>query len=447
VAITIHYIDEEWNLVSTLLSCKHLPGLHDAPSLATFYRKEVAPYEVHVRSIVLDNASSAQLSGELFLGSDGDTMQCIAHLLQLVVGVLLTDVDCKSVIQIVHDIVVEVRVSSVLRDRLAGLQRDAGQQELELILDVVTRWSSTYKMIARFLNDALLPVVLKMVNEGSIASRFPSPNEQALLKSICSILQPFHDATTLVNGSEYLTLHLVPGMLGRLLASIQALPDLPATIGRLKKNLQDDLEYRLERAYTVPTDDDIATVSLPLKAAALHPSTADLSDFSPAEKARIRTDVITEALQLHRIEHNMEADEEIEAESVIRACFDYFFRKCDRDGFLQTSFRAVEGMTLKQWLDNYFSNLSSIFPVMRAILCVCATSAPCERVFSSAGFLDSDHRARLNDDTLAAQIMVRDCIITRYHSDLKAFITDVVTWLDEKKQPSATRKGKDTVDK
>lgn len=66
---------------------------------------------------------------------------------------------------------------------------------------------------------------------------------------------------------------------------------------------------------------------------------------------------------------------------------------------------GVHNNPLQWWRDNQFK-----YPVVskfaRRILCIPATSAPSERVFSAAGLTITDRRAALHGELAASQVML-----------------------------------------
>ncbi|XP_057518393.1 zinc finger BED domain-containing protein RICESLEEPER 3-like [Amaranthus tricolor] len=81
------------------------------------------------------------------------------------------------------------------------------QSKGKLVLDVSTRWNSTYDMIHRALEvkDA---IDLYLVRERDIDVDIISENEWDTLQDICDFLEPFYEITKLFSGSKYPTANL-----------------------------------------------------------------------------------------------------------------------------------------------------------------------------------------------------------------------------------------------
>ncbi|XP_010484883.1 PREDICTED: zinc finger BED domain-containing protein RICESLEEPER 3-like [Camelina sativa] len=80
-----------------------------------------------------------------------------------------------------------------------GIKHQAG-----FLLDVKTRWNSTYKMLDRALKYRAAFANLKVI-DGKDYKFFPTKDEWKRLNSLCDLLDPFDQVTTLISGSTYPT--------------------------------------------------------------------------------------------------------------------------------------------------------------------------------------------------------------------------------------------------
>jgi hypothetical protein len=76
---------------------------------------------------------------------------------------------------------------------------------LKLVNDVCTRWSSTFRMLERYL---LLRKSVDLLFEGN-ESACLTDDEWMLMKAVVEVLQPFQEAVALLEGDKYCTLSLV----------------------------------------------------------------------------------------------------------------------------------------------------------------------------------------------------------------------------------------------
>ncbi|KAI7814943.1 putative zinc finger BED domain-containing protein 1-like [Triplophysa rosa] len=77
-----------------------------------------------------------------------DHIPCFAHMLNLIVKAALKEV--QAILQTVKTIVEYFHRSTVASDKLKATQKQMGQETLRLKQDVATRWNSTYYMLKRF---------------------------------------------------------------------------------------------------------------------------------------------------------------------------------------------------------------------------------------------------------------------------------------------------------
>lgn len=218
-ALTAHFIDDDWKLHSLLLNFRRFPPPHDGESMFMFVKGLLNEWNIgrKVFSITLDNASSnnrmvEKLKRDLHSSSplplDGKYfhMRCCAHILNLIVKKGLKLVD-NSVTKL-REVVIYVDSSDFRLTNFEKAKIDKGlQSKGKLVLDVSTRWNSTYDMIHRALEvkDA---IDLYLVRERDIDVDFISDDEWDTIQDICDFLEPFYEITKLFSGSKYPTANL-----------------------------------------------------------------------------------------------------------------------------------------------------------------------------------------------------------------------------------------------
>lgn len=160
LGITAHYIDKEWDLHCVTLDFEPLKGSHTGERLAdAFYAVVQDKYNITVGKmhggITLDNASNNDKFIELYgekTGFDHDMLhfRCFAHVLNLAVQAALSEL--KDAISVLRNGVRAIRISPLKLERLeklCGLEADT--KFVKPVLDVPTRWNSTYDMLCRAL--------------------------------------------------------------------------------------------------------------------------------------------------------------------------------------------------------------------------------------------------------------------------------------------------------
>ncbi|KAF8784933.1 Zinc finger BED domain-containing protein 4 [Argiope bruennichi] len=170
MAVTAHYLDEEFKMNSLLL-------------------------EVSVFNIV------RTIRNELRWPHLG----CFAHNLNLIIKDALAEF--SDLIEKVKTIVCHFKRSSLANSKLLECQVTAGKEAKEIIQDVPTRWNSTFHMIERFVElESFIRTTVALLD-----ADLPhlTTKEWKTLQLLCKILKPFEDATTMASGENYITASLV----------------------------------------------------------------------------------------------------------------------------------------------------------------------------------------------------------------------------------------------
>ena len=131
-----------------------------------------------------------------------------------------------------------------MRDKQALL----GFKQESLKNDCVTRWSSTYKMLATFLRQqqAICAVLLDS-EKCSDNDLMPTSQEFAVAEELLAILKPFNDTTEVVSGERYPTLSIIQPILHKLLhVTLKATVDDNNLVKEIKHVIRTDLELRYQ---------------------------------------------------------------------------------------------------------------------------------------------------------------------------------------------------------
>ena len=160
------------------------------------------PYS-NVVSIVTDNAANMiAATSELAAKHNWEPIRCAAHKLQLALNKGMAAGDVSSMIASVRQTVARFRRSAlskkILQDKCDAMNPDA-KKAAELIMDVSTRWNSTYDMLQRVfdlqweLRAAISEV--KETNKREGASITIHDTHWQLMARLVKVLKPFMEAT------------------------------------------------------------------------------------------------------------------------------------------------------------------------------------------------------------------------------------------------------------
>ncbi|KAJ6791106.1 zinc finger BED domain-containing protein RICESLEEPER 2-like [Iris pallida] len=218
MCLTCHYLDSEWTLQKQILNFCSLPPPHTglAISDAIFACLLDWGIENKISSITLDNASSNDvdvrnlkenfsMKGRLYFKGKVFHVRCCAHILNLMVQDGLNEI--KEVIQNIRESVKYLKMSPQRLHKFADivkqLQLPASKR---LVLDVPTRWNSTYAMLDCALG---FKKVFSMYQERDPSYTWlPSTMDWERAESVCKILEAFSEASNIFSGTSYPTSNL-----------------------------------------------------------------------------------------------------------------------------------------------------------------------------------------------------------------------------------------------
>jgi len=205
IAITVHFLDSSFVLRSILLSCHSFNESHTSQNISEQINTTLNTWNLKNKIVlaVSDNAYNVQNAlSTLQLKHFG----CFAHTLNLIVQSAINKE--SELINKVKSICTYFHKSTTANSKLMTYQENNGIKEpKKLMQDVSTRWNSTFYMLERF-------VELETSIRGTIglldkAPNGLNPNEWAVIKELCKVLQPFEEATRSVSGEQYITASMV----------------------------------------------------------------------------------------------------------------------------------------------------------------------------------------------------------------------------------------------
>ncbi|KAI3927198.1 hypothetical protein MKW92_013536 [Papaver armeniacum] len=217
MALTTHYIDEEWRVQKRILSFSLVDGQHTGANIAKVLMDKLLEWNIDrkIGSITLDNASTNEvvvdeLVNQLKPGNglllDGELFQvrCSAHLIAIIVDFGMKEI--KEEIQKVRNSVKFIRDSPQRQRKFEEVCLQVNAPKKKLVQDVDTRWNSTYTML-----ETALSFREAFERYGKFEPDFlkVAPGEEdwnnASSLSIC--LKVFYDITVLFSGTKYLTVN------------------------------------------------------------------------------------------------------------------------------------------------------------------------------------------------------------------------------------------------
>lgn len=255
-AITIHWIDSDWQLHSLPLGCFLHTGDMKAESvlddlLQKLFVQGGLREKINLVAVVSDTTGNMNKFGMILEEMNVPHLYCADHVLQLTAkdaysnmafsqGSVRSDVMTKARALVDH-----IRSSNQKVENLKNHQKldvnNYPEAPLVVIGDVVTRWWSTHDMAYRLIY--LKKALEGMNRNGQIDSgKWLSDTNWAVLKEIVDVLLPFKQAQKTLAGEKYVTISW-----------------LPLTLEKLRKNMREAVAKSASEAD--PVEDQIFSLS------------------------------------------------------------------------------------------------------------------------------------------------------------------------------------------
>jgi hAT family protein len=223
VAVTCHYIDEGCNLVEALLDFSPVHGEHSGYNLATKLFGILEEFDIiaKINCITSDSASNNnRMVKELehmfrdrkvkWLAAERH-IPCITHIINIAVQEFMKSIKLRDdeadddfpfseLLTNVRDIALHIKKSSQAWDKFQAICNDLEIKALKILIDVVTRWNSTHRMLERvlYLRKAIDRYVLDHQPELT-----PITEKQwEMLELLCGFLWPFKHCTEALESTK-----------------------------------------------------------------------------------------------------------------------------------------------------------------------------------------------------------------------------------------------------
>jgi hypothetical protein len=210
LGITLHYIDNNWNLKNLTLDVIHLEDHHTGNVIAdkVFNLLDEFNLTTKVLSFTTDNASNMLKFGEVLIDllqvySNHHIMhiRCAAHILNIAVQHGL-EIVSNEVVKL-RNYVKKIRSSTLLNDELRRIFESKNVQFLAPILDCPTRWNSTYLMINRQRKTMEYNQRLVRTTSSDAILDYPTNDDWNKLNDLYEVLKPIYVATTLLSNTKH----------------------------------------------------------------------------------------------------------------------------------------------------------------------------------------------------------------------------------------------------
>ena len=243
--LTVHYVDDSFNLKSHLLEAVEFPESHTGVNISEELVNILDDWELsqdNLSAVTTDNGTNIVLAMELLQWS---RVPCFSHTLQLAVEVVLKLPEVSRALARCRQLVGHFNRSAKSNYLLKQKQTDLRHKQLALIQDVSTRWNSAYYMVERILSQQQpLCATLLELHKGDM---MPSDAEFSTLEIFVKVMKPLVEITEDIGAEKWVTISVVRLVIHKLLETY-----LKPTPGdaRLEKTMKEAMHSNFCHRYT-----------------------------------------------------------------------------------------------------------------------------------------------------------------------------------------------------
>lgn len=402
--ITGHWITDEWNLQSIVLECVNVIERHYSNYVTELYNHFTEEWDIRkkIKAIVTDNArnivSAVNQSGFPHI-------PCIAHTMQLSILYGFKAADTEILFGKCRKIVGHFKHSAA---NTTELQNCSESLLYKLQQDVPTRWNSIFLMLQSLLQaKEAINVYISQKGKQYKGSKLLDTEWEKISKYV-DVLDLFCQAMVLLGGQQYVSCSVVLPLLSSLTNHMTVNDDDPGYIARFKTAAIDDFKERIS---------DITNIETLQIATALDPRYKNLkclSEYSKNQTWSLIQQQISESsdnsdANIYSINETickpiskriklMESDSDSE---------EGFESAADELHRYKNEKKVAESVCPLQWWKLNQHRYPKLSLIAKNFLCIPATSVPCERLFSSAGYIVNKTRSSLEPDTVNMLVCLR----------------------------------------
>ena len=200
MTVTVHFIDNNFKLCTYILDFIVFKDQHSGYEISNLFSNVISDFNLQGRTmgITTDNASNndvfiQELLDKNYLLSPESHIRCFAHVLNLVAQEITSEI--RTSIDNLREIIKIIRTSPRILEQFKKICEETDIKYVKQILDVVTRWNSTFEMLstALQLKIPLQRIIQKLFDEDRIETDI-SAGEWVDIEAISNFLIPFNEA-------------------------------------------------------------------------------------------------------------------------------------------------------------------------------------------------------------------------------------------------------------
>ena len=251
MTVTAHFVTDDWQLKECVLQTRPLHEAHTAHNIADALRAAVVEWAlarpIGLLPLVTDNASNMVLAARE--ASFAPHIGCFAHTINLATQRALKVVTLARLLGRVRRIVAFFHRSTTAAHVLKEKQELLKLPARKLMIDVSTRWNSSYDMLERFLQQqpavtaALMsPEMRQREKDASTLNEADITNAEDVVK----VLAPIKTITTILCSSHQPTVSMIIPMREKIITSMKSVEDDSELVKSVKAAITEDISKRYE---------------------------------------------------------------------------------------------------------------------------------------------------------------------------------------------------------
>ena len=457
IGTTIHFITEDFQLKSFTPTNEELPVSHNAANLATALQGILDEWGLshkNLSCVTTDNA--ANIENAICDVLVWPHLGCFGHTLNLAVKAGLKIGQVKDALARCSRLVSYFHKSTTASYQLGEKQQALGLPSHALIQEVETRWNSILDMIKRVLEQQSA-ICATLIDQKRL-DLMPQDHEFKILEEITKVIKPLRSITSQISGEEYVTVSALKPLFHYLVNTlkdpsgddINAESTKQAVVGSTRAGTSSSIADVIKKAQNAILIDlssqyqSSLVIMLLCSASFMDPRFKSLLFISTDFRVEIHENIKQLAIALvknskdstesgeksngqavgtgtdssasgsgparkkHKHEEtwsvilgpmfNKEATNE--DGNVTSLIVDALKQEVDKEfqKYLAEDLIAIDDNPLKWWKSNHF-RFPTLSQVAKQLLCIPATSVPCERLFSTSGNIITPKRASLEPNT------------------------------------------------
>ncbi|XP_078017006.1 E3 SUMO-protein ligase ZBED1-like [Epinephelus lanceolatus] len=409
MALTIHFVDKDWNLRSRCLQTSYFPDDHMAEMLARGLREALESWGLHEDRLVCvttDNATNNILALQL---NDWTRLQCFGHRLHLAIGRSVKLPQVERAVGVCRKIVAAFSNSWKRRWELAKAQAEQKPPlpPHQLITETPTKWGSMQEMVERIIEqEKAISHILRA--DKKARHLVPTWQDMDMLESMNKVLSPLKEFTDALSGEHYPSVSYLKPVLH--LFNNQILKhqddDTPLTT-TIKESILTYLNEKCDDQTTEELLDMASLVDPRFKTTYIKQERVDYMKTRPAAELQRLVAEEAAAAPLPPATAVRDEDEPEEVPAKKKSLSSYFKKAAGQAGHQSSRESTEKELNLYlqldagpdtdplEWWRQHEAHFPRVAKLARKYLCIPATSFPSEWAFSASGNIVTCQRSAL----------------------------------------------------